>query len=251
MSFNKGIQHGWNSMSSSYQNLSDISIDDIHFAPFAAGNNELNLLGELEGKSILELGSGALQNSVFMSHKGADVTAVDFSINQLNYGQKFLEAHKSNINVVLADISQLDFLKPSQFDGIITIFALEFLENIDLFFKSCERLLKPKGWLVVSTVHPLGAFEWDDRKELLEVGNYFNPPVEVWREADSDPNAVTIFRPISEIFTSITDSGLEIEILMEPAGNNSRSPYKGSYWEPYRDRFKFIPFAVVFKALKR
>lgn len=251
MSFKKGIQQGWNSMSSSYQNLSDISTGDIHFAPFAAGNNELNVLGELEGKNILELGSGALQNSVFMSDQGAHVTAVDFSINQLRYGQNNLEGHKFNINIVLADISQLDFLKPSQFDGIITIFALEFLENIDLFFKSCERLLKPGGWLVVSTVHPLSAFEWDDGKEFLEVRNYFNPPVEVWREADSDPNAVTIFRSISEIFTSITDSGLKIEILMEPEGNNSQSPYKGSYWEPYKARFQFIPFAVVFKAFKR
>ena len=238
-------------MSSSYQDLSDISLDDIHFAPFSAGNNELNLLGNIKGETVLELGSGALQNSVFMSKAGADVTAIDFSRNQLRHGQKFLSENKCDINIVLADISKLDFLKPGQFDGIITVFALEFLENIDLFFESCEKLLKPEGWLIVSTVHPLSAFEWDDQKKLLEVGNYFNPPVEVWKEDESHPNAVTIFRSISEIFTSITNSGLNVEILMEPAGTNRRSPYKGTYWEPYRSRFEFIPFAVVFKALKK
>lgn len=251
MSFNKGIQYGWNSMSSSYQDLSDISLDDIHFAPFSAGNNELNLLGNIKGETVLELGSGALQNSVFMSKAGADVTAIDFSRNQLRHGQKFLSENKCDINIVLADISKLDFLKPGQFDGIITVFALEFLENIDLFFESCEKLLKPEGWLIVSTVHPLSAFEWDDQKKLLEVGNYFNPPVEVWKEDESHPNAVTIFRSISEIFTSITKAGLNVEILMEPAGTSRQSPYKGTYWEPYRRRFEFIPFAVVLKALKK
>ena len=236
MSYKKGVQAGWDSMSECYQRSSDISIDDIHFAPFAGGNSELNILENIRGESILELGSGALQNSLFMSKEGATVTAVDFSVKQLQHGQELLDSSKSNVNVVLADISKLDFLKPNQFDGIISIFALEFLENIDLFFESCERLLKLGGWLIVSTVHPLSAFEWDDRKELLEVGNYFNPPVEVWKENDSDQNAVTIFRPISEIFTSISNSGLIVKTLLEPTGDNPQSPYKGTYWEPYQTK---------------
>ena len=91
-------------MSGSYQDLSDISLNDIHFAPFAAGNNELNLLGNIKGKSVLELGSGALQNSVFMSKSGANVTAIDFSRNQLRHGQKFVSANECDINIVLGDI---------------------------------------------------------------------------------------------------------------------------------------------------
>ena len=55
MSFRKGIQSGWNSMSSSYQTLSDISINDIHLSPFGPGNEELNLIPDVKGKKIIEI----------------------------------------------------------------------------------------------------------------------------------------------------------------------------------------------------
>tara|TARA_B100000676_G_C17967411_1_gene781175 strand:+ start:281 stop:1036 length:756 start_codon:yes stop_codon:yes gene_type:complete len=248
MSFRKGIQSGWNSMSSSYQTLSDISINDIHLSPFGPGNEELNLIPDVNGKKIIELGAGGLQNSLFMSNKGANVTAVDFSLEQLNHGQILLETHQSGIHTVLADISHLNFLKSNQFDGIISIFALEFIENIDDFFKSCQRLLNKNGWILISTVHPLSAFEWDEERQILEVENYFNPPVEIWKERPSDPHAVTIFRPISEIFNSITNSGFLVNRLIEPSASHSESPYKGIYWEPYKDRLNAVPFAVIFKA---
>ena len=55
---------GWDEMSEAYQRDSDISLDDVHYAPFAMGESDLNLLGSVEGKFILELACGAAQTSI-------------------------------------------------------------------------------------------------------------------------------------------------------------------------------------------
>ena len=72
-------------MSESYQADSDISLDDVHYAPFAPGERYYNLLGEVAGLRVLELACGGAQNAVALSKRGANVTAVDFSPNQLRH----------------------------------------------------------------------------------------------------------------------------------------------------------------------
>ena len=48
-----GVQHGWNLMSVNYQAESDISLDEVHYAPLSYGENSLNLLGDVTGKLLL------------------------------------------------------------------------------------------------------------------------------------------------------------------------------------------------------
>ena len=72
------IQAGWDAMARTYQADSDISLDDIHYAPFAPGERYYGLLGDVSGKRVLELACGGAQNSVTLSCWGADVVALDF-----------------------------------------------------------------------------------------------------------------------------------------------------------------------------
>ena len=138
----------------------------------------------------------------------------------------------------------------------MSMFALEFIMDLYSFFQTCHRLLIDNGFVVLSTVHPLADFEWDNQLQGILVKDYINLPVEIWgpKDLSSTPTAKTIFRTIEKIFTTISKVGFEVKSLLEPAPLpkhlRSESPYKGPYWEPYLERFKTIPFAVVIKAAK-
>ena len=109
---------------------------------------------------------------------------------------------------------------------------------------------------MMSTVHPLTAFDWDVRGAALLVNDYFNPPVEVWEEPVPEGHSpgLTIFRTIEELVSSVTEAGLVVERLLEPyplePDEADESPYAGRYWMDHRERLERVPFAVVISARK-
>ena len=249
-----GIKEGWDLMSSNYQATSDISLKDIHYSPLSYGEKSAKLIGEVAGKKYLELGCGGAQNSIALAKLGAYVTAVDISSNQLSQAACACEKLDISVNLLQANIQNLNYFADDEFDGIISIFALEFIEDIDIFFSESNRILKKGGALIISTTHPLGAFEWDNESKNLLVTDYFNPPMEIWREQGQMNHGGTYFRTIEELFSRITNNGFVVTKLTEPKPldpqNENLSPYKGNYWTEFRDRLNMVPFAVVIKAIK-
>ena len=253
----QAVMNGWDQMSESYQSQSHISLADVHYSPFGFGENQLKLIGDIRGKRFVELGCGGSQNSIAVASQGAEcVVGIDISGNQLRCAKIIGKQTGQHIDLIQANIEQLGFLKSSSFDVVMTMFALEFIVDAQLFFKTCHRLLHKGGILVLSTVHPLSGFEWDETSNGLLVNDYLNPPVEVWGQSNkvAAPGAMTIFRTIEEIVTTILKAGFEIRSLLEPGvlprDSLNESPYRGQYWDPFLERFEKLPFAIVIKAVK-
>ena len=249
-----GNREGWDLMSDEYQVNSEISLEDVHYSPLSFGEKTANLIGDIIGKEYVELGCGGAQNSIALAKSGAKVTAVDLSSNQLSHASSTCEKLGISVNLLQANMQSLDYFPDNKFDGILSVFALEFIEDIDIFFSESNRILKKGGVLIISTTHPLGAFEWDSEANNLSVTDYFNPPIEIWREQGQSNPGVTYFRTIEELFSKISENGFTVKKLMEPKplgpNDENSSPYKGSYWTEFRDRLNSVPFAVVIKAIK-
>ena len=246
----RAAQLGWDAMSDAYQRQSRISTDDVHYAPFAPGERELNLLGDVRGKRALELACGAAQNAIALSKWGARVTAMDFSANQLRHARRLIAQNGADVRLVRGDMERLTMFKPASFDLVLSSFGCEFVPDLAACFRECHRVLAPGGLLVVCTTHPLSAFAWDPQERALLVTDYFNPPVEVWE--DSSPGAVTFFRTFQEMHDLLTGSGFTVERVAEPCPQppDTESPYAGPYWADHAERLARVPFAIVFKARK-
>ena len=244
---------GWSEMSDWYQEQSHISLTDLHIAPLCAGDNELGLIDSYDGKRFLELGCGAAQNSIAADQKGAIAIGIDGSDRQLRHALRLKYQHRSGIDLVQADLEDLGWIKSNSMDCLLSMFALEFIQDIGRFLKHCFRILVSSGTFLLSTTHPLSAFEWDNQLSNLHVTDYFNPPVEVWGHG-KEGSTFTFFRTIEDIFSAFTDAGFKVERLLEPMVKPEKkyleSPYAGDYWEPYRMRLEKVPFAVVIKARK-
>ncbi len=64
--------------------------------------DEVNALGDVEGLEALELGCGACQFGIRVAKRGARVTGLDFSANQLRAGLQKMEASGVRLPLVRA-----------------------------------------------------------------------------------------------------------------------------------------------------
>lgn len=243
-------------MSPSYQADSRIALDDVHYAPFSPGERFYRLMGDVSGKRILELACGGAQNSVALAKWGAEVVALDISPRQLEYAMSLRRRSGTDFDLVTGDMESPTMFRPASFDVVMSSFGWEFIPDLKGCLERCGEILRPGGQLVMSTVHPLSAFDWDVAAGLLRVTDYFNPPVEVWEDPVPEGHSpgLTFFRTIEELVSSVTSAGLVIERLVEPypvgLPDDPRSPYAGRYWADHWERLTRVPFAVVISARK-
>ena len=257
----RAIQAGWDDMSHSYQMDTRITLEDVHYAPLTPGEREYGLLGDVRDKEILEIACGAAQNSIALAKWGARVTAIDISHKQLAVARNLVRQENVNVNLIRADAERLTIFKNSTFDKILSSFGWEFIPDLTICLQECFRVLRSGGQLVMSTVHPLTAFEWDESLNGLVVTDYFNLPVESWdhNSPKVDHPAMTFFRTIQETFEMLVTNNFTVGRILEPfpyqidrmsQDERRQIPYSGDYWESQYHRLQKVPFAIIYVAHK-
>ena len=255
----RAIKSGWDEMSDQYQRHAVISTDDVHYGPLIPGEKEFRLLGDVRGRSVLELACGAAQNSIALAKWGACVTAVDLSPKQLAHARELVRREAAHVTLVQADIERLTMFPDASFDTIVSSNGIEFVADIDGCLREWYRVLRPGGRAVISTVHPLGAFEWDEGHGALLIQNYFNLPVEVWHDVGETDGqrGLTFFRTVEEMFSTLTGVGFTVERILEPVpypihrmsdAEEAKIPYRGTMWERDYERMSKVPFNIIYVA---
>ena len=218
----RAVQLGWDAMSDSYQERSRISVDDVHYAPFAPGERSLRLLGDVRGKRALELACGAAQSAIALSRWGAQVTAMDFSSRQLVHARRLIAECGADVRLVRGDMERPSMFRPASFDLVLSSFGWEFVPDLAACFRECHRLLASGG--TAGGMHGASAVRvrvGRPKERALIVTDYFNPPIEVWE--DSDRRAVTHFRTFQELHDLLTESGFVVERVVEPLPRRPRA----------------------------
>ncbi len=106
------------------------------------------LLGDIRGKKCLEIGCGAGFQTEELFEKGANITAIDFSLKSVEHTRKQL-GERAEVKQMNAE--NLDFSEES-FD-LIYINSVLMHVNKEKVLIECQRVLKKGGKLVV--VEPL------------------------------------------------------------------------------------------------
>jgi malonyl-CoA O-methyltransferase len=135
------------------------------------------LLGDVRGLEILDLGCGTGRHSVRMAGAGACVTAVDFSSGMLEQARQ--KAGEGNIRFQVHDLSQpLPFAEKS-FDRVLCALVVDHIEDLDKLFSEMHRVCRPAGYVVVSGMHPAmllrgvqARFRLPDTDRKIRVASY-------------------------------------------------------------------------------
>lgn len=238
----------WESYSETYQGNTQIPVD-IHYGPSCPNEDELNLLGDLEGRDVLEIGCGGAQCSVAFALRGARVTALDLSAEQLKFARALAAHHEVEIQFVQHDMGDLEPITSDSQDIVFSAFALQFVENRTKTFREVRRVLRPGGVFVFSLDHPL--FRKVDREtlRLVESCNETGPHL----EDRGEYGQVMIYRDnIAGLHQALVDAGLTVERIVEP---DSRLRYSYDPWFGRRDEYvpkilDMVPPTIIFKSVK-
>lgn len=105
---------------------------------------------DLRNKSVLDLGCGGGILSEAMAAEGARVTGLDAESAVLQVASEHAERKKLNIEYVHSLIEDYD---SPPFDVITCMEMLEHVPDPQLIINHCRRLLKPGGYLFLSTIN--------------------------------------------------------------------------------------------------
>ena len=171
----------------------------------------------LEGLNILDIGCGGGLISEPMARLGANVTGIDASEKNINIAKLHSEKSGLKINYLNASPENLEHIE--KFDIILNLEIVEHVNNVNLYIKSCYKLLKKNGLMFTATLNrsfisyikaiigaeyilrwlPIGTHDWnkfikpeelekllsDKKFTTLDVkGLKFNPFIKKWKKTN-------------------------------------------------------------------
>ena len=105
----------------------------------------------LKGLNILDIGCGGGLISEPMARLGASVTGIDASEKNVKIAQVHSQKNDLKINYLNKSPEQLKAFE--KFDVILNLEIVEHVENVNLYIKSCHRLLKKGGLMFTATLN--------------------------------------------------------------------------------------------------
>ena len=172
----------------------------------------------LKNLRVLDIGCGGGLMSEPITRLGGKVTGIDASEKNIKVAQ--LHAEKNNLKINYLNTSPEKFVESEKFDVILNLEIVEHVENVDLYFESCAKLLKKNGLMFTATLNrtfisflkaiigveyilrwlPIGTHDWNKFLKPQEIekkisnlsfstkeikGLEFNPINQKWKRSDN------------------------------------------------------------------
>ena len=170
----------------------------------------------LEGIKILDIGCGGGLISEPLARLGAKVTGIDASEKNISIAQIHSKKNKLNINYINTSPEKLNNIE--KYDIILNLEVVEHVDNVNLYIKSCYKLLKKNGLMFTATLNrsltsylkaiigaeyilrwlPIGTHDWNKFIKPEELESYlsqekfltvdikglnFNPFLNKWKKS--------------------------------------------------------------------
>ena len=172
----------------------------------------------LKNLEILDIGCGGGLISEPMARLGANVTGIDAS--EKNVKVAALHSKENNLKITYLNKSPEQLNEKEKFDIILNLEIVEHVDNLDLYLRSCYKLLKKNGLMFTATINrtftsyvkaiigaeyvlrwlPIGTHDWNKfikpeemEKKLADLnfvtndirGLEFNPIFNKWKKSEN------------------------------------------------------------------
>ncbi|MCF8277656.1 MAG: class I SAM-dependent methyltransferase [Flavobacteriales bacterium] len=204
---------------------------------------ELDLLGDVQGKSILHLQCHFGQDSLSLARMGANVVGVDLSDEAIAAAKKLNEELGLNAEFVVSDVLELIGKLDQQFDIVFTSYGtIGWLPDLNKWAETISHYLKPKGKLVFVEFHPV-VWMFDSEFEKIEY-RYFKDEAIVetssgtYAEKDAafEKTEISWNHGLAEVFHALEENGL----ILKSFDEFDYSPYNCFNGMKKLDERKFI-----------
>ena len=176
------------------------------------------LVPDVTDSRVLDAGCGTGFYTDWLTEQGATVAGVDASEEMLARAR---ERADDDATFYRADLGEdLTFAESDSFDGVVSALALDYVADWRQPLSEFARVLRPGGFLVLSTGHPLDQFPFGesetgetDTDGASGEANYF----EVERREKSWDIEVPYYRrPFSAVVNPLVETGFRLDRVVEP-----------------------------------
>jgi SAM-dependent methyltransferase len=176
----------WDRQSDEYQerHREFIGRSELRWGTWQVPEAELEVLGDVSGKDVLELGCGAAQWGVLLAQAGARMVGLDNSARQLEHARERMAAAGVDFPLVHSAAEDMPFPDES-FDVVFCDHgALSFADPL-VVVPEVARVLRPGGLLAFSHATPFSWLCWDEEADSV-VDRLVVPAFGMHRDEESD-----------------------------------------------------------------
>lgn len=237
----------WDAQADDYLHEHGTFLGDARFVwgPEGLTEAEAGLLGDVTGRRVLEVGSGAAQCARWLLAAGADPVALDVSGAMLRRGRALGAADGLEVPMVQADATRLPFGDAS-FDLACSAYGgVPFVDDSAAVMREAARVLRPGGRWVFSVTHPLRWALRDDPgpEGLVVTSSYFDRTPYVEQDELGRATYVEHHRTLGDRVREVTAAGLRVLDVVEPEWPAGNARTWGA-WSPLRGRL--VPGTAIF-----
>lgn len=229
----------------SYPVCASIEAGGLELGPGLDHEMGARLLGNVDGKRVLDLGCGSGQASIAMARLGAKVIAVDTSVERLGEARASAEEAGVTIEFHHGDLAELAFIRGDGIDVAVSVYSLAAVADLGRVFRQVERVLRSEAALLFSLPHPLAlSTEFGRQPSPVMVRTQFDATPINW--AADDLEGTVLPHRITDVFTTLVRSNFRVDTLLEPPSIEPPEPIP--HWTPLAE---WLPTTVVFRGRKQ
>ena len=183
---------------------------------------ELELVGDVDGKSLLHLQCHFGMDTLSFARMGAEVTGIDLSDEAINKANELKE--KSNLNAEFICCNVYETLNNinKKYDIVFTSYGtIGWLPDLKKWGEVIAGALKPGGMLIFVEFHPV-VWMYDHSISKIEYSYFKGKEIEEEEEgtyanryADIKLKSISWNHSLDESITALLDAGLTIETFKE------------------------------------
>lgn len=237
----KANQRWWNADAQAYHEAHPEYLESFYWCPEMLAESEAQLLGDLSGKRVLEIGCGSGPCASWVAQHFPTATVIGFDI-----AADMLRRARGDFHALLADVHRIPLADDSVDVAFSAFGAFPFLPDLTAALCEVARVLRPGGTLVISANHPMRWVfqDFPDERGLRAHYSYFERE---YSEID-DTGALQYAEfqhTMSDWICALNAAGFKLSALLEPTWPEDLHITWGQ-WSPLRG--KLFPGTVIFQA---
>lgn len=246
------ITAGWDRLADAYQREIGWPDDRLTWGFRCPPERELRLVSDVvAGAATLVIGCGGGQDVVALARLGAgSLVGVDPSRAQLRHAVARTGAAGVDARFELGTAGSMPTVADASIDLAVSVQALNYVDDLSAATAELRRVLRPGGVVAFSVMHPADS-STDDRPPY----GWHTPWFEVERDwvwdglAEGAIGFRSWFRSPSDWFTALSDAGLVVERLLEPAPVDDPSWIeRGWLDDDSYAKFDLVPATILVRA---
>ncbi len=239
---------GWNDLIKANKPFSNTILPE--YGPFLKRNeDDINILNNVKGAKILDMGCGEGGSLEYLYNKGAlEIWGIDISEEQIKKAKSKFPQFKDNF--IVGPMESEINIPNNYFDYIISIFSIGYTSDLYKTLLNANKYLKEDGSLVISWTHPfyycLGVV--DDKVVVSK--SYFDENSEIITKGPDKVNLAQKNLMISTIINTATEAGFYVEKMYEEETimKDDVNGYKSNFWK--KEKTINCPSTIIIKFRK-